>query len=108
MAPVNLCVWFILHTHVQLGAYGGFGQEVEGLKRDKGVMMMELVRLRQQQAVGVGRRVPTGPMLSTCVCWGRVERGGSMARTDSAFAPMASGASVGLHHAAWAHNDLQP
>jgi len=35
---------------IELGAYGGFHQELEGLKRDKGVMMMELVRLRQAQS----------------------------------------------------------
>lgn len=36
---------------LQIGAYGGFHQELEGLKRDKNLLMMELVRLRQAQAV---------------------------------------------------------
>mgnify|MGYP006297706593 CR=1 FL=1 len=36
---------------VQLGAYGGFQQDIDSLKRDKNMLMMELVRLRQNQAV---------------------------------------------------------
>lgn len=35
----------------QLGAYGGLTDEIEALKRDKNVLMMELVRLRQAQQV---------------------------------------------------------
>lgn len=36
---------------LQVGNYGGFQDEIENLKRDKNVLMMELVRLRQQQQV---------------------------------------------------------
>ncbi len=36
---------------VQVGSFGGVMDEVQGLKRDKNVLMMELVRLRQQQQV---------------------------------------------------------
>jgi hypothetical protein len=36
---------------VQLGHYGGVHDEIESLKRDKNVLMLELVRLRQQQQV---------------------------------------------------------
>lgn len=35
----------------QVGSFGGLVDEVEGLKRDKNVLMLELVRLRQQQQV---------------------------------------------------------
>ena len=35
----------------QVGRYGGLEEEVEHLKRDKNVLMLELVRLRQQQQV---------------------------------------------------------
>ena len=38
-------------TAVQVGRYGGLEEEVEHLKRDKNVLMLELVRLRQQQQV---------------------------------------------------------
>lgn len=38
------------HAAVEVGAYGGFQQELEGLKRDKNVLMMELVRMRQAQS----------------------------------------------------------
>ncbi|PNH06799.1 Heat stress transcription factor A-1d [Tetrabaena socialis] len=34
---------------IELGAYGGFREEIDGLKRDKSVLMVELVRVRQQQ-----------------------------------------------------------
>jgi hypothetical protein len=37
--------------HAQVGSFGGLADEVEGLKRDKNVLMLELVRLRQQQQV---------------------------------------------------------
>ncbi len=36
---------------LQVGRYGGLEEEVEHLKRDKNVLMLELVRLRQQQQV---------------------------------------------------------
>lgn len=36
---------------VQVGSFGGLSDEVESLRRDKNVLMMELVRLRQQQQV---------------------------------------------------------
>jgi hypothetical protein len=35
----------------QIGSYGGISDELENLKRDKNVLMLELVRLRQQQQV---------------------------------------------------------
>lgn len=35
-----------------MGSFGGLADEVDGLKRDKHVLMLELVRLRQQQQVG--------------------------------------------------------
>ena len=38
---------------VQLGQFGGIQEELETLKRDKNVLMLELVRLRQQQQVRV-------------------------------------------------------
>lgn len=34
---------------IEVGNYGGFQDEIEALKRDKNVLMLELVRLRQQQ-----------------------------------------------------------
>ncbi|GAX80596.1 hypothetical protein CEUSTIGMA_g8032.t1 [Chlamydomonas eustigma] len=34
---------------IELGQYGGFQEELETLKRDKNVLMLELVRLRQAQ-----------------------------------------------------------
>ncbi len=37
---------------MQVGQFGGIVDELEGLKRDKNVLMVELVRLRQQQQVG--------------------------------------------------------
>lgn len=36
---------------LQLGHYGGMSDEIDSLKRDKNVLMLELVRLRQQQQV---------------------------------------------------------
>lgn len=36
---------------LQLGHYGGMADELDSLKRDKNVLMLELVRLRQQQQV---------------------------------------------------------
>ena len=39
---------------LQVGRYGGLEEEVEHLKRDKNVLMLELVRLRQQQQVCTG------------------------------------------------------
>jgi len=36
---------------LQLGHYGGMADELDALKRDKNVLMLELVRLRQQQQV---------------------------------------------------------
>lgn len=46
----------------QVGRYGGLEEEVEHLKRDKNVLMLELVRLRQQQQVNPGRAVAEGHM----------------------------------------------
>ncbi len=37
-------------VHPQVGQFGGIADEIDGLKRDKNVLMVELVRLRQQQA----------------------------------------------------------
>ena len=37
-------------AHLQVGQFGGIADEIDGLKRDKNVLMVELVRLRQQQA----------------------------------------------------------
>ena len=37
---------------LQVGSFGGIMDEVQALKRDKNVLMLELVRLRQQQQVG--------------------------------------------------------
>lgn len=39
------------HLCLQLGHYGGMADELDSLKRDKNVLMLELVRLRQQQQV---------------------------------------------------------
>jgi heat shock transcription factor len=39
----------LLLCNLQLGQYGGFHEELETLKRDKNVLMLELVRLRQAQ-----------------------------------------------------------
>lgn len=41
---------------LQLGNFGGMQDEIDALKRDKNVLMMELVRLRQQQQVRCPRR----------------------------------------------------
>ena len=38
------------HRKTQVGQFGGIADEIDGLKRDKNVLMVELVRLRQQQA----------------------------------------------------------
>jgi hypothetical protein len=35
---------------MQVGQFGGIADEIDSLKRDKNVLMVELVRLRQQQA----------------------------------------------------------
>ncbi len=35
---------------IEIGNYGGFQEEIDSLKRDKNVLMIELVRVRQQQA----------------------------------------------------------
>ena len=35
----------------QVGQFGGLADDVESLKRDKNVLMVELVRVRQQQQV---------------------------------------------------------
>ena len=37
-------------TLTQVGQFGGIADEIDSLKRDKNVLMVELVRLRQQQA----------------------------------------------------------
>nr|UYR21861.1 HSFA1d.1 [Haematococcus lacustris] len=47
--PIPIIMPTPAHAAVEVGAYGGFHQELEGLKRGKNVLMMELVRLRQAQ-----------------------------------------------------------
>ena len=44
----------------QVGSFGGIADEVQALKRDKNVLMLELVRLRQQQQVTVALHACTG------------------------------------------------
>ena len=36
---------------IEVGQYGGLSDEIDALKRDKNILMMELVRIRQQQQV---------------------------------------------------------
>ncbi|KAG2425647.1 hypothetical protein HXX76_013492 [Chlamydomonas incerta] len=51
---------------IEIGAYGGFREEIDNLKRDKNVLMVELVRLRQQQAAADSKiRDLTGRLEST-------------------------------------------
>ena len=38
---------------VQVGQYGGLAEELEHLKRDKNLLMQELIRLRQQQQASI-------------------------------------------------------
>ena len=38
----------------QVGQFGGLADEVDALKRDKNVLMAELVRMRQHQQVQTG------------------------------------------------------
>ncbi|GBF96308.1 heat shock factor [Raphidocelis subcapitata] len=40
---------------IELGHYGGLADELDALKRDKGVLMVELMRLRQAQAASDAR-----------------------------------------------------
>ncbi|KAI8467345.1 MAG: hypothetical protein J3K34DRAFT_37862 [Monoraphidium minutum] len=40
---------------IELGHYGGLGDEIDSLKRDKNVLMLELVRLRQAQQASDAR-----------------------------------------------------
>lgn len=54
LCPVRACAVPSCHACVlqhQLGHYGGMMDEIDALKRDKNVLMLELVRLRQQQQV---------------------------------------------------------
>jgi hypothetical protein len=62
----------------QLGHYGGLGDEIDSLKRDKNVLMLELVRLRQAQQV----RGSCGPAPHDrrCAGAGRAARAGSRVR----------------------------
>ena len=53
----------VLPCRRQVGSFGGLVDEVEGLKRDKNVLMLELVRLRQQQQV---RSEGAGPRWQGC------------------------------------------
>lgn len=47
---------------LQLGHYGGVHDEIDTLKRDKNVLMLELVRLRQQQQVRMQGKIRH-------ICW---------------------------------------
>ena len=49
--PIEYKVCNVLHEWLQVGRYGGLEEDVVQLKRDKNVLMMELVRLRRQQEV---------------------------------------------------------
>lgn len=53
-AAGRFCFQSTAAGHVQVGSFGGLSDEVDSLRRDKNVLMMELVRLRQQQQVTVG------------------------------------------------------
>ena len=53
-AALTISLWQFASKAIlnaQVGRYGGLEEEVEHLKRDKNVLMLELVRLRQQQQV---------------------------------------------------------
>ena len=54
-SDADTCTHLTACSHVlcvgQVGQYGGLAQELENLKRDKNVLMAELIRLRQQQQV---------------------------------------------------------
>lgn len=54
---------------IEVGHYG-LQQEVEQLKRDKNVLMQEVIRLRQQQQVGAGQG-EAGPGSMRQGCWQR-------------------------------------
>jgi hypothetical protein len=50
----------------QVGSFGGIVDEVQALKRDKNVLMLELVRLRQQQQARLCHVTCTSRAL---LCW---------------------------------------
>ena len=53
-----------------MGSFGGIADEVQALKRDKNVLMLELVRLRQQQQVTIPLHACTeAPDLGRAVTW---------------------------------------
>ena len=59
----------------QVGSFGGIVDEVQALKRDKNVLMLELVRLRQQQQVkayGCCNKLLDNTLSRVCVCLGGV------------------------------------
>jgi hypothetical protein len=62
---------------VQLGHYGGMADEIDALKRDKNVLMLELVRLRQQQQVRRWALWEPFVVAGLCCCWasGMAQRG---------------------------------
>ena len=72
--PMECRLCDALRAWLQVGRYGGLEEDVVQLKRDKNVLMMELVRLRRQQEV---RNQPTNiqrsckPGLVSCLqqCW---------------------------------------
>lgn len=51
LAFLQSCKQYAVRIVMQLGNYGGMQDEIDALKRDKNVLMLELVRLRQQQQV---------------------------------------------------------
>jgi hypothetical protein len=63
----DLETWIVLTrcSGAQVGQYGGLVEEVESLKRDKNVLMMELVHLRQRQQV---RRIGSSAVSVTVAC----------------------------------------
>lgn len=55
---------FKLGWCLQVGQFGGLSDELESLKRDKNVLMLELVRLRQQQQVQQQKMSRNNPHLT--------------------------------------------
>lgn len=55
-----------------MGQYGGLAQELENLKRDKNVLMAELIRLRQQQQVLARRRQAACMLRMMCIAAGQI------------------------------------
>ena len=51
---------------MQVGSFGGLADELETLKRDKNLLMVELVRMRQHQQVRKERFAPPTAFLQPC------------------------------------------